>query len=174
MAKAEKTTGEDDGAAKKGGGLLGTAMIGAAALIGSFGTSFFLGGSSSATTPATCLPGTESVPGYDEMTELPKDLSDQIHVQLPEILITIGSTPADRFLKMNVSVTTDKEGSKLISNNEEVLMDAFITYLRSMELSDFEDPRYFAEMRDQLSHRAELVLGTQHARGVLVTEFLLR
>ena len=49
-----------------------------------------------------------------------------------------------------------------------------MNYLRSVELSDFENPAFYAEMRAQLARRAELVLGGSVTDGVLITEFLLR
>jgi flagellar FliL protein len=61
-----------------------------------------------------------------------------------------------------------------LTKAEPVLIDAFTNYLRSVELSDFENPDFYAHMREQLSRRSELVLGGGVSEGVLITEFLLR
>jgi flagellar FliL protein len=55
-----------------------------------------------------------------------------------------------------------------------MLIDAFNTYLRSIEMKDFEDPGFYPRMREQLARRSELVLGSGVSSGVLITEFLLR
>ena len=56
----------------------------------------------------------------------------------------------------------------------DVLIDAFTNYLRSVELTDFENPGFYSHMRDQLGRRSQLVLGGGVSDGVLITEFLLR
>ena len=173
MAKKEAKEETEDKPEKSGGGVVGFAIVGVAAIASSFGATYLLGGSNEAASPAIADCDTMIAAAAEAANKIP-DYSDQIHVAIPEILITIGSSPAERYLKMNVSVATDKEGSKMIKDSEPVLVDAFINYLRSIELSDFEDPRYFSIIRDQLSHRSELVLGAAHSHGVLITEFLLR
>jgi hypothetical protein len=71
-------------------------------------------------------------------------------------------------------VVTDAEGTSMVQSAEPVLIDAFTNYLRSVELSDFENPDFYAHMREQLGRRSELVLGGGVSDGVLITEFLLR
>jgi flagellar FliL protein len=75
---------------------------------------------------------------------------------------------------MKVSIVTDNSGAGMVTKAEPVLIDAFTNYLRSVELSDFENPDFYAHMREQLSRRSELVLGGGVSEGVLITEFLLR
>ena len=90
------------------------------------------------------------------------------------MLITVGSAPATRFLKMNISIITDASGAKAVAEAEPMLADAFNTYLRSIEMTDLEDPGFYPRMREQLTRRAELVLGDGVTDGVLITQFLLR
>ncbi|MGH1422067.1 MAG: flagellar basal body-associated FliL family protein [Hyphomonas sp.] len=159
--------GETEGK-KGGGGLIGVVMLSVAAIAASFGASYML-------TPAAAAP--------TEMAECtPHDVAkvhepvrkDHTFVPLEEILITIGSEPATRFLKMEVSVMTDAEHAYQVEQDAPILIDAFINYLRSVELEDFEDPAYYGKMREQLSRRSELVLGSSASDGILVTSFLLR
>lgn len=170
MAKSGKPEESAEAPAKSGGGMIGMIVVGVAAVASSFGVSYAFGGTSAA--PATeCDAAMMEKAAYVE----PKpDKSNQVHIEMPEILITIGSSPAERYLKMNVSVATSKDSSKMVKDNKAVLIDAFVGYLRSIEVADFEDPRFFSIMRDQLSHRSELVLGAPNSDGVLITEFLLR
>ena len=75
---------------------------------------------------------------------------------------------------MQLAVATDKDDAKKIKPLETQLIDAFLLYLRSVELKDFEDPAFYKHMREQLGRRADLVLGDGIVEGVLITEFLLR
>ncbi|MCH9751818.1 MAG: flagellar basal body-associated FliL family protein, partial [Alphaproteobacteria bacterium] len=111
-----------------------------------------------------------------EYTPKEKPASAKAHTYTPvqEILITIGNAPATRYLKMQVSVATEKSAAKDVKSAETALIDAFLLYLRSVEVSDFEDPHFYNHMREQLARRADLVLGDGVSKGVMITEFLLR
>lgn len=154
--------------AKPAGGLIGLLMLGAASLVSSFGLVYFLTPPAPAATEA-CLPA-ES---HAEIVA-PIITADQSYVELQEMVITVGSAPATRYLKMNISIMTNSENTGAIKDAEPVLIDAFNTYLRSIELKDFEDPGFYPRMREQLARRSELVLGSGVSNGVLITEFLLR
>ena len=158
---AEATSG-------KSGGMMGLIALAFAAVAGSFGATYFLGPGPAPSKSAEFCDPAKSAPE-------PKRASiDQEFVPLKEILITIGSSPSNRYLKMQVSVVTDKKSVDQIKSAEPILMDAFINYLRSVELNDFEDPKFYSNMRRQLSRRSELVVGANASEGVLITEFLLR
>jgi len=75
---------------------------------------------------------------------------------------------------MQLSVASEKSDAKDIKSAETALIDAFLLYLRSVELTDFEDPNFYNHMREQLARRADLVLGEGISKGVMITEFLLR
>ncbi|MAB12235.1 flagellar basal body-associated FliL family protein [Hyphomonas sp.] len=151
---------------KSGGGFVGLAILAVGAMTSSFATVYVLA-SDPPTGPA--CPAPETGPAVEPIAQ-----KDQAYVELQDILITIGSEPATRYLKMKVSIVTDNEGSAMVEKAEPVLIDAFTNYLRSVELSDFENPDFYAHMREQLSRRSELVLGGGVSQGVLITEFLLR
>ena len=172
MAKKETKTPDAEASeeAGKSGGMMGMIALVFAALAGSFGANYFLSPSPTETAAAiTCEPGEHAEPVPAKRAK-----SDQEFVELQEILITIGSAPATRYLKMNVSIVTDKSGISTVKDAEPIIIDAFINYLRSVELSDFEDPAFYTNMRQQLSRRSELVVGASASDGVLITEFLLR
>ncbi len=155
--------------AKSGmGGIVGFAMLGAAAVASSFGVSFFL-------TPSASDPTLACTPGAAPAIAAPAaGKTDMTYVQLQDVLITIGSAPATRYLKMTLAIATDPESAAAVKVNEPLLIDAFNNYLRSVEVSDFEDPGFYIHMREQLSRRSELILGDTASQGVLITEFLLR
>ncbi len=158
-----------DAPAKAAGGMMGLLMLGAASLVSSFGLVYFLTPPPSTAT-AACAPGENGAEGEVK----PTLKEDQAYVQLQEMVITVGSAPATRYLKMNISVMTDSANTLTVQAAEPVLIDAFNTYLRSIEMKDFEDPGFYPRMREQLARRSELVLGSGVSNGVLITEFLLR
>ncbi len=165
-AEAKPEDGEPPAAAKPAGGMMGLLMLGAASLVSSFALVYFLT-PPPATATEVCAPGAAA--GVESTIK-----PDQAYVQLKEMVITVGSAPATRYLKMNVSVITDSANTAAVEEAEPVLIDAFNTYLRSIEMKDFEDPGFYPRMREQLARRSELVLGSGISNGVLITEFLLR
>lgn len=170
MADTPEAT--EEAPSKSSGGFMGIIILAVAALISALGTVYILTPSAQ---PVVTAAAGECEPAMLTSSALkPLATEDQTYVELEEVLITIGSTPATRYLKMNVMIVTDKDGASKVKKAEPVLRDAFIVYLRSVELQDFENPNFYSQMRDQLARRAELVVGGSVARGVLVTEFLLR
>ena len=150
-------------------GMIGLALLGVAAMGGSFGVSFLLNKPAEPVIVA-CEPSDEDA----APTLTKKVAANQRYVELDEILITIGSEPATRYLKINASIVTTSSAVKDVEKAQPLLIDAFNYYLRSVEVSDFENPAFYPHLREQLGRRAELVLGGETSQGVLITEFLLR
>lgn len=167
MAKKPDTneSGQTESGKKSGGGIAGLAIVAAASLASSFGLFYFL------TPPAAPCPPAGTSAAAPEIKPLAQD---QVYVEMKEILITIGSAPADRYLKLNISIVTGKDSAAKVKEAEPMLIDAFNNYLRSIELSDLEDPGFYPHLREQLARRSELVVGSAASSGVLITEFLLR
>jgi flagellar FliL protein len=164
-----KTSGDPSEAAPKAAsGLIGLLILGAASLGSSFGLVYLLTPPPAPAAEA-CVAGEQTTAAIE-----PTAKADLAYVQMQEILITVGSAPATRYLKMNVSVITENGNAEAVKAAEPVLIDAFNTYLRSLEMKDFEDPGFYPRMREQLARRSELVLGSGVSDGVLITEFLLR
>ncbi|MGE6699451.1 flagellar basal body-associated FliL family protein [Hyphomonas sp. NPDC076900] len=171
MAKKPDTneSGQTESGKKSGGGIAGLAIVAAASLASSFGLFYFL--TPPAPPPAApCPPAAEgaAAPAIKPLAQ------DQVYVEMKEILITIGSAPATRYLKLNVTIVTGKDNAAKVKQAEPMLIDAFNNYLRSIELSDLEDPGFYPHLREQLARRSELVVGSAASSGVLITEFLLR
>ncbi len=150
-----------------GGGVLGIAVLAVGALAASFATVYVLT-PSVAPVVAACAP-TETAAQIE-----PTLNPDAAYVEMRDLTITIGSEPATRYLKLKIAVITDSSDVSLVNKAEPVLVDAFTNYLRSVEVRDFEDPGFYAHMREQLGRRSQLVLGNGVSNGVLITEFLLR
>lgn len=169
MSTKEDTTAEAEAPAKSGLNMVGLLVLGLACATTSFASVFFLAPSPSPVAAVAEATQTEYVP-----EEKPATAKSQTYTPVQEILITIGNAPATRYLKMQVSVATEKSNAKDVKSAETALIDAFLLYLRSVEVSDFEDPNFYNHMREQLARRADLVLGDGVSKGVMITEFLLR
>lgn len=168
-SKAASTDGVDAApAGAKSGGVVGLALLAVGALATSFATVYFLTPSAPVEATPVCAPG-ES-PTVAESSIKP----NQSYVELRDILVTIGSEPATRYIKLKIAIICDTASASAVTEAEPVLIDAFTNYLRSVELTDFENPGFYSHMRDQLGRRSQLVLGGGVSDGVLITEFLLR
>ena len=173
MAKKDKAkpAGSTEAAPTKGGsglGLIGLVGIGVVALASSAGATVMMSAPAKPQ-PMNCAQGNGG-----ELIAQPLARPDQTYVELDELIVTIGSSPSSRFLKMKIAIVTGKNETKNIENAELLLKDAFLKYLRSLEIEDFEDPRSFRKMREQLALRAEVVLGGNVSNGILITEYLIR
>jgi flagellar FliL protein len=169
MSTKEDTTAEAEAPPKSGLNMVGLIVLGLACATTSFASVFFLAPSPAPVTAVAEAAEPEYVP-----EEKPASAKSQTYTPVQEILITIGNAPATRYLKMQVSVATEKSKAKDVKSAETALIDAFLLYLRSVEVSDFEDPNFYNHMREQLARRADLVLGDGVSKGVMITEFLLR
>jgi len=164
---------QDDSQPEKGGiGLVGMLVLGVACAATSFASVYFL--APAQTVVAEASSGDAEPAEYAAAPDKDSDKKDFTYTPIQEILITIGNAPATRYLKMNVSLATSKSDARKIKSSETALVDAFLLYLRSVSVDDFEDPSFYKHMREQLTRRADLVLGDGVSEGVLITEFLLR
>ena len=161
----------EEAPAKGGLNMMGLLVLGVACAATSFASVYFL---APAPTVAVAATVSEDEVAYEAAEKEPQDKKPYTYTEVQEILITIGNAPATRYLKMNVSLATEKNDAKKVKSNETAIIDAFLLYLRSVSVEDFEDPGFYKHMREQLGRRADLVLGDGVAKGVLITEFLLR
>tara|TARA_R110000787_G_scaffold102192_5_gene208126 strand:+ start:47863 stop:48387 length:525 start_codon:yes stop_codon:yes gene_type:complete len=168
-SKAASTDGVDAApAGAKSGGVVGLALLAVGALATSFATVYFLTPSAPIAAAPACAPGESATVAESSIKP------NQSYVELRDILVTIGSEPATRYIKLKIAIICDSASTSTVTDAEPVLIDAFTNYLRSVELTDFENPGFYSHMRDQLGRRSQLVLGGGVSDGVLITEFLLR
>ena len=164
-------TAYQEEAPKSGIGMVGLLVLGLACATTSFASVYFL---APAPTVAAAATTTDAEAEYETAEKDPADKKPYTYTEVQEILITIGTAPATRYLIMILSLSREKGDAKLVTSNETALIDAFLLYLRSVSVKDFEDPAFYKHMREQLGRRADLVLGDGVAKSVLITEFLLR
>jgi len=172
MSETADAKKDETPAAKGGLNMMGLLVLGLACAATSFASVYFLAPAPTIAEASTGAPSAEAE--YASAAKSTNDNKPYTYTPVQEILITIGNAPATRYLKMNVSLATEKGETKTVKANETALIDAFLLYLRSVSVEDFEDPAFYKHMREQLGRRADLVLGDGIAKGVLITEFLLR
>jgi flagellar protein FliL len=168
MVLASDTDSEIPEKKASGGGLIPLVVLALVSMAGAFGVVFFLSPSPSPAALA-CGPGDGGAAAHQ-----PLALEDHVYVELQEILVTIGNEPATRYVKIQTSVISDSSHMGAVKKAEPMLVDAFVGYLRALQLTDFESADFYPKMREQLAMRSEIVLGADASHGVLVTEFLLR
>ncbi|MEL6859841.1 MAG: flagellar basal body-associated FliL family protein [Pseudomonadota bacterium] len=152
--------------------MMGLLILGVACAATSFASVYLLAPSPTVAVAASTEEATTE--DYADTEKASDEKKVYTYTPVQEILVTVGNAPATRYLKMQLSVATDKADAKVIKSSETALIDAFLLYLRSVSVDDFEDPGFYKHMREQLGRRADLVLGDGVAKGVLITEFLLR
>lgn len=165
---ARNPNADDAAPAESGGNLLvNSAIIAVICGAAAFGVVFFLA-PSGATESAACAVSP------DAYGPAPLANADTGYVELEDMLITVGIGGNARYVKVNAVVMTPAAEVEAVQAASPMLQDAFLTYLRAIDISDFEAEAFYPDLKEQLSRRAELVLGAERARGVLITEFMLR
>jgi len=170
--KPKKVKGEapaEDGAEPSGkskGGLIGAILTPVLLGAASFGTVFSLPG------PKTA-PAAHSDETHKEVVETVSfKPEEQGIIILNEFVISIRS---DRqVLRILLALETPKDNMENIDPNDLRLRDAFMSYLRAVEVEQLADVSFLPQLRAQLLRRAKLVLGEDNVTGILVTDFLIR
>jgi len=170
--EAEVANGADSETApaaepKKKGGIAGAIVTPLIVGAASFGTVFLLptqnaplaSESHSAATTAPLTP-------HDFM---PKNLDV---VELKEFIVSIRD--GKNILRMSLALEVPNEVRGEVNPNELRLRDAFMGYLRAVEVSELQDPDFLPQLRAQLLRRSRLVLGQDKVAGILITDFLIR
>jgi flagellar FliL protein len=175
MAKKKKkdkgnpeAAGEAEEGKPKKGGLIGAILTPILLAAASFGTVY-------------SLPGQEVVIASDDHAEedtykaeehldfTPKNLEI---VELNEFVVSLRQ---DRqVLRILLALEAPSGSVSSIDPNDLRLRDAFMSYLRAIEVEQLEDVAFMPQLRAQLLRRAKLVLGDENVSGVLITDFLIR
>lgn len=178
MAKKKKPKKEKGGATpdpnapegeegkKSKGGLIGAILTPLLLAAASFGTVY-------------SLPGQEIVPAeshdeeetYAEPT-LQIAAKDLGIVELNEFVLSIRQER--QVLRILIALEGPESAVSHIDPNDLRLRDAFMSYLRAIDVEQLEDVTFMPQLRAQLLRRAKLVLGDDKVSGVLITDFLIR
>lgn len=98
--------------------------------------------------------------------------TDMATVPLDQMTVSIGQNK--QVLRIGITLEAPYSSVDYISPDDPRLRDAFMGYLRAIEVSQLQDAAFMAQLRAQLLRRAKLVLGPENVYGVLITDFLVR
>jgi flagellar FliL protein len=165
--KAPDKEGNENGKKKSGSGFIGQIVTMIALGAASFGTVFML---------------PDNMPA--ENTAFEKDTAH--HNSEPELQLTVPTGYLElkpltislqenaRILKIGITLEILAGEEDYIDPNDPKVRDAFMGYLRALRLEQIEDAAFMAQMRAQLLRRAQLILGAENIRAILITDFLVR
>lgn len=93
-------------------------------------------------------------------------------VEMKEFVVSIHD--GKNILRMRLALEVPKEARDEVDPNELRLRDAYMGYLRAVDIAELQDPDFLPQLRAQLLRRSKLVLGQDKVAGILITDFLIR
>ncbi len=166
MAEAADAPNLEDKPAAKGGkkgllfGLLVGALLGGASFYsvwsGMFDPAAMLGGEAGSHTEATAGPA----PVF-------------AFVAMEPIMISLPPGSSARHLRFLGQLEVDPVHQAEVTTLLPRVLDTLNTYLRAVEVEDFEDPSAIQRLRAQMLRRVQVVAGEGRVRDLLITEFIL-
>lgn len=152
---------------KKKGKLLGAIVTPLILAAVSFGTVYLLPSSEQQVSANTnSSPAVTAKTPHDFM---PTDLEI---VEMNEFVVSIRDDK--NILRMRLALEVPKDVRGEVEANDLRLRDAYMGYLRAVEVEELQDPAFLPQLRAQLLRRSKLVLGPDKVAGVLITDFLIR
>ena len=156
---------------KGGGGIVGQVIVAVMAGAAAFGTVWFLPAKSA---PVTTCESAELSANAGE-TLLPElSLGETAFVEMDPLIVTLGEEGSARQLRIGLTLESALTDSEAVNYATPKLRDAFTGYLRAVSIADLEAQDSIVRLRAQLQRRAQVVLGDQSVRNVLITDFVIR
>lgn len=175
MAKKKKkdkgnpeAAGEAEDGKPKKGGLIGAILTPILLAAASFGTVYSLPGQKVEVEHSGEMTE-EAYKAEEHLDFTPKNLDI---VELNEFVVSLRQ--GRQVLRILLAVEAPSESAASIDPNDLRLRDAFMSYLRAIEVEQLEDVTFMPQLRAQLLRRAKLVLGDENVSGILITDFLIR
>lgn len=164
-AEEEQIEGAEGEQKKSKGGMISKLAMLLALGAASFGTVYLL--------PRPAPVVAEAAHDDDKDEEVILDLTEETsYLELNPMTISLQDNL--RVLKIGITLETLAGEETGIDPNDPKVRDAFMGYLRALRLEQIKDASFMAQMRAQLLRRAQLVLGPEKVRGILITDFLVR
>jgi flagellar FliL protein len=166
--KAEQDGGDTAEGKAKSGGIVPKAGMLVAMLAVSFGTVYLL----PRPDPAPAVdPSAEDGHGAEVEHEMDLEEHTDYFALTP---FTISLQGNNRILKIGITLEVVSDEADYMDPSDPKVRDAFTGYLRALRLEQIEDAAFMVQMRSQLLRRAQLILGQENVRGILITDFLVR
>lgn len=108
--------------------------------------------------------------------EKPKaaDMPDVAFVTVPTLIVTLPPEAENSHLRFSAKIEVPSEYQSDVEFLMPRIQDLMNGYLRALKAEDIEGPGAIFRLRLQLFRRVLMVVGTDRANGLLVTEFILK
>lgn len=100
-------------------------------------------------------------------------LPDVAFIPLQPIIINIGESGANRYLRFQAQLEVQRSAEKEITELLPRIVDVLNGYLRAVETAELEERTALIRMRAQMLRRVQVVTGEGRVRDLLIMEFVL-
>lgn len=104
---------------------------------------------------------------------VPKESETIAFVPIQPLVIPLGPQANARHLRFTGDLEVAKGGEGEILHLMPRILDVLNSYLRAVEVTEFNDPPALARLRAQMLRRVQIVTGEGRVRDLLITEFVL-
>ena len=94
-------------------------------------------------------------------------------VPIDPLVISLGSGGENRHLRFTSQLEVNEANAEEVAKLQPRIVDVLNSYLRAIDVREFDDPAALVRMRAQLLRRIQIVTGNGRVRDFLVTEFVL-
>ena len=98
---------------------------------------------------------------------------DTDFVAIEPMTVLLGHSGERRYLRFTAQLEIDPSHKDQVTKLLPRVVDVLNTYLRSLSMSDVEDPSSLLTLRSQMRRRIDLVVGGGAVRDLLVMEFVV-
>ncbi len=116
------------------------------------------------------MTGTSGEPGKPQSA---KQLDGLAFIPLEPMTVSIGPPSDGRYLRFRAELEVNSAYASDVSAVLPRVVDVMNTYLRSISMSDVEDPSALLLIRSQMRRRIDLVVGEGKLSDLLVMEFVV-
>lgn len=111
--------------------------------------------------------------GGESHAAMPKESETIAFVPIQPLVIPLGPQANARHLRFTGDLEVAKGGEGEILHLMPRILDVLNSYLRAVEVTEFNDPPALARLRAQMLRRVQIVTGEGRVRDLLITEFVL-
>jgi flagellar FliL protein len=94
-------------------------------------------------------------------------------VPVPPLIVSLGPGSSSRHLRLTAQIEAEPAYVAEVTHLMPRIQDVLNSYLRAVEVAEFEDPAALARVRAHLLRRIQVVTGEGRVRDLLIAEFVL-
>jgi flagellar FliL protein len=98
---------------------------------------------------------------------------DTAFLPVDPIVISLGSTATNRHLSFRAQLEVPSDAMPEVSGLMPRIVDVLNSYLRAVDVREFDSPHGLVRMRAQMLRRVQIIVGDAKVRDLLVMEFVL-